>query len=289
MPIKSMTGFGTGCARAGGMRVVAELSSVNRKQLEVALRQPAGYESRVQKIVQDYLTRGRISGSIIVDTPNGMAMVEVDQERARAVVQKLRASAKKLQLEDDLCASTLLEIPEMLKVRSEKHDFEEVFQLVEKALKAALKKLLTMRKREGCALNADLRARLQFLEAMLGQIKELAPGVVVKYREKLFRGLESSGIEILAKDERLLKEIALFGEKSDISEEITRLDSHVAQFKKLLRSTEPAGRALDFLAQEFFREINTIGSKANDFKITEQVMAFKTELERIREQVQNVE
>jgi uncharacterized protein (TIGR00255 family) len=105
----------------------------------------------------------------------------------------------------------------------------------------------------------------------------------------LFQGLENAGLQNVAQDERVIREIALFGEKSDIAEELTRLTSHIAQFKKMLRDKEPSGRSLDFLAQEFFREINTIGSKANDLKITEQVVAFKTELERIREQIQNVE
>jgi len=173
------------------------------------------------------------------------------------------------------------------------------FHGLEKALRAALKQLDTMRRREGRELEADFRSRLKTLESILAEIRTLAPQVVSRVREKLFQALESAfaeasadkkyGIEHLEQDERLLKEIALFGEKADISEEITRLKSHIRQFRKMMRSPEPAGRPLDFLAQEFFREINTIGSKANDLQITEQVVAFKTELERIREQIQNVE
>ena len=160
------------------------------------------------------------------------------------------------------------------------------FQTLEKALSAALKKLVAMRAKEGRELADDLKARLVALEAMLKQIETLAPQVVSKRRKKLFKTLETQGFE---KDERVLKEIALFGEKSDITEEITRLTSHIKQFRARLRSAEPVGRELDFLVQEFLREINTIGSKANDLKITQRVVAFKTELERIREQVQNVE
>ena len=142
---------------------------------------------------------------------------------------------------------------------------------------------------EGRELAADFRARLKTLESILSEIRGRAPQVVSNHRNKLFQGLEKAGLTDLAKDERVLKEVALFGERADISEEITRLKSHMQQFRTLLRSPEPTGRSLDFLAQELFREINTIGSKANDLEITKQVVAFKTELERIREQVQNVE
>jgi len=163
------------------------------------------------------------------------------------------------------------------------------FQSLEKALSAALKKLVAMRAKEGRELTDDLKARLNLLEMILQKIRTAAPAVLSKRREKMFQGLEKLGLENLSSDERVLKEIALFGEKSDIAEEITRLTSHIKQFRARLRSAEPVGRELDFLVQEFLREINTIGSKANDLEITQQVVAFKTELERIREQVQNVE
>lgn len=292
MAIKSMTGFGTGDAGAGELRVVVELSSVNRKQLEVVVRVPshlASFESRLQKIVQEYLSRGRVSGSILVESPAGETTVEVDTERAAAVIKKLRASAQELNLADDLTAGMLLEIPGLLSFPAQQQDPEEVFPVFEEALRSALKNLVAMRAEEGNALAADFKTRLKWLDAMLDQIKELAPEVVSKHRKKLLNGLASLGFDHLDEDERVLKEIALFGEKCDIAEEITRLDSHIAQFEKLLLSSDPSGRALDFLIQEFGREINTIGSKAHELKITEQVVAFKAELERIREQVQNVE
>jgi uncharacterized protein (TIGR00255 family) len=290
--LKSMTGFGAGSARAKGVLVSVELSSVNRKQLDVSLRLPSSltaFESRLQKTIQQQLSRGRVTGTILVETPSGESTVTVDQKRAAAVVETLRASAKKLKLEDDLSASMLLRIPNLLEVQSADQDPEEVFKSIEKAVKAALKKLVAMRSAEGRELGADFSARLGVLEGMLKEIIKQAPTVVVKVRKKLTQGLEKAGVEDAMNDERVLREIALFGEKSDISEEITRLESHIKQFRARLRSAEPVGRELDFLVQEFLREINTVGSKANDLKITEQVVAFKTELERIREQVQNVE
>lgn len=290
--IKSMTGFGAASARTEYAQVTVELSSVNRKQLDIVLRLPpqfAAVESRVQKIIQEHISRGRISGAVQLDAANGGAMTQLDEKRAEETVGRLRRAAKKLGLKDDLCASVLLQIPGLLKMQTAEQAPEEVFQTVEKALLAALKKLNAMRLREGKALEADFLARLKLLEQMLADIKLRAPEISSSYRKKLFAGLASAGLKNIAADERIIKEIALFAERSDISEEITRLASHIQQFKKILRGGEPAGRPLDFLAQEFFREINTIGSKANDLKITELVVQFKTELERLREQIQNVE
>lgn len=292
MPIKSMTGFGLASARAEGMRISVELSSVNRKQLDVVFRLPpslAALESRIQKIIQAQVSRGRISGSVQIELENGGTSVQIDQKRAEETVGKLRRTAKKLTLTDDLGASILLQVPGLLKAQSAEQAPDEIFQTLEKALSGALKKLNTMRVREGKALETDFLNRLALLETMLKKIGARAPRISSNVRKKLFQGLENAGLKNVAQDERVIREIALFGEKSDIAEEITRLKSHIAQFKKMLRGKEPAGRALDFLAQEFFREINTIGSKANDLKITEQVVAFKAELERIREQIQNVE
>jgi len=302
MALKSMTGFGAGSARADGMSISVELSSVNRKQLEVALRLPPqliSFEPQLQKIVQQHLSRGRVSGTVTLELPDGEISVTVDEKRAEAVVKKLRASAKKLKLDDDLSASMLLKIPGLLDFqtleptasdfRASPSEGNVFFQSLEKALSAALKKLVAMRAKEGRELTDDLKARLNLLEMILQKIRTAAPAVLSKRREKMFQGLEKLGLENLSSDERVLKEVALFGEKSDIAEEITRLTSHIKQFRARLRSAEPVGRELDFLVQEFLREINTIGSKANDLEITQQVVAFKTELERIREQVQNVE
>ncbi|MFA7257437.1 MAG: YicC/YloC family endoribonuclease [Kiritimatiellales bacterium] len=295
MAIKSMTGFGAASAHADGIRVTVELSSVNRKQLDVVFRLPpplAALESRIQKVIQEQISRGRISGNVQLEAANGGAMIQIDQKRAEETVEKLRRAAKKLNLTDDLSASMLLNIPGVLRFQgAEKFEATGTagFQTLEKALTAALKKLNAMRAREGKALETDFLARLKILEQMLEKINARAPDISSNVRKKLFQGLENAGLKNVAADERVIREIALFGEKSDIAEEITRLASHIAQFKKMLRSSEPSGRSLDFLAQEFFREINTIGSKANDLKITEQVVAFKTELERIREQIQNVE
>ncbi|MBM4152949.1 MAG: YicC family protein [Kiritimatiellaceae bacterium] len=292
MAIKSMTGFGAAAVRGDGVRVTVELSSVNRKQLDVAVRLPSSLmslESRIQKIIQDHVSRGRISGTVQLESASGRDAMQIDVKRAGSAVDQLRKTAQQLKLPDDLNATVLLQIPGLLQMQTMTQSPDELFPAVEKALIAALKKLNVMRLREGKSLEKDLLQRLGLLEAMLADIQTIAPQITIKVREKLLQGLEQAGLKNVAADERVIKEIALFGERSDIAEEITRLESHIQQFKKMLRGSEAAGRALDFLAQEFFREINTIGSKANELKITQQVVAFKTELERIREQIQNVE
>ncbi len=298
MALKSMTGFGAATAKADGMQISVELSSVNRKQLDVSLRLPyalAGLEARAQKRIKETVSRGRVTGVVQLEAANAQGEAQIDLKKVDATVKQLRAAAKKLKLDDNLSAADLLRIPNLFQAPSTDKSAEEFFPTFEKALTVALKKLETMRGREGKALEVDFRERLKVLEANLAEIRKLAPLVVSKHRKKMFQGLESAFDEVsadkkdFAKDERIVREIALFGEKADISEEITRLKSHIQQFRKMMRSPEPVGRPLDFLSQEFFREINTIGSKANDLGITQQVVAFKTELERIREQVQNVE
>jgi len=290
-----MTGFGTGSAKAGGVQMLVELSSVNRKQLDVSLRLPpplTGSEATVQKIIKETVSRGRISGTVRLEAAGGRADVQLDMLKAESAVKQLRAAAKKLKLADNLNAADLLRIPGLLEFQSSEPLSDTGaagFQCLEKALRTALKQLDAMRRQEGRELEADFRARLKTLESILSEIRKRAPLVGSRVRKKLSQGLDSAGLKHLETDERVLREIALYGEKADISEEITRLKSHIQQFRKMMRSPDPAGRPLDFLAQEFFREINTIGSKANDLQITEQVVAFKTELERIREQIQNVE
>ncbi len=295
MSLMSMTGRGTGSVGGRLARVEIELSSVNRKQLDVGVGLPrflASFESRVQERIQRVLSRGRVSGEIRVTWAEAAQAlgVRVDEARARAHVEAVRTAAKKMGLTDDLKASMLLSLPEVVVSEYRAADFEALWGVVEQALEMALTGLQAMRKKEGAALGRDLRARVKQLGGLAGEIGERAPGVVVTYRENLLKRIgEALPGTDLAGDERLLKEIALFADRSDITEERVRLDSHLKQVDDLLKKGGVVGRTLDFLVQEMGREINTIGSKANDGEITRRVIAFKTELERIREQVQNVE
>ena len=293
MALKSMTGFGTGSASAGGISVTVELSSVNRKQLDINISLPRNLvtlDAQVQRMVRAVFSRGRVSGIVRVETTDGTAgTVKIDDKLAGLYVEGLRKTASQLQISDDLSMEAISRLPGVVSMEQEDMDADHVAGVLEKAMEQALRGMARMRAAEGKALEKDLRMRLDLLEEMTKAVRKLAHTVVSSYREKLFQRLEEAGLTDLASDERMLKEIAIFADRCDISEELTRLKSHLAQARKLLRSSEPAGRTLDFLCQELFREINTVGSKANEVEITRQVVTFKTELERIREQVQNVE
>lgn len=293
MALKSMTGFGEGAASSAEIRVTVELGSVNRKQLDININLPrnlVALDAQVQSMVRTEFSRGRVSGVIRVDAADGSAgAVKVDDQLAAQYVEGIRKVSGKLKLNDDLGAETIARLPGVVSIEQDDLNADHVSVVLDEALGKALRGLSKMRAVEGKALEKDLRERLGLLDELVKSIRKLAPTVVSCYREKLFQRLEETGLENLATDERIVKEIAIFADRCDISEELTRLKSHLAQTRKLLRSTEPVGRTLDFLCQELFREINTVGSKANEVEITRQVVAFKTELERIREQVQNIE
>ena len=290
-----MTGRGAAAAAGRLARVEVELSSVNRKQLDVDVGLPrflAAYESRVLETVQGRLSRGRITGEIRVTWAEAAqaAGAKVDLGLARAAVGALRAAARKLDVPDDLKASDLLALPGLVSFAHGERDLEALWPTVRQALEAALAKLQAMRKKEGAALGRDLRARLGTLRKLAREIAARAPGVAETYRANLRKRIAAAlpGSD-LAADERLLREVALFADKADVAEELVRLDSHFRQAADALRAGGVVGRALDFLVQEMGREINTIGSKANDAEIARRVVAAKAELERFREQVQNVE
>ena len=290
-----MTGRGAAAAAGRLARVEVELSSVNRKQLDVDVGLPrflAACESRVQELVQSRLSRGRITGDVRVTWAEAAqaAGARVDLGLARATVAALRAAAKKLELPDDLQASALLALPGLVAFEHGKRDLEALWPTVRQALEAALAKLQAMRKKEGAALGRDLRARLATLRTLAGEIAARAPGVAETYRANLLKRIAAAlPNPDWAADERLLREVALFADKADVTEELVRLDSHFRQADGLLKQGGVVGRALDFLVQEMGREINTVGSKANDGEIARRVVAAKAELERFREQVQNIE
>ncbi len=291
----SMTGRGTGAAAGRLARVEAELSSVNRKQLDVDVGLPrflSAYEARVQEKIRRAVSRGRVTGEIRVAWTGAAqaAGVRVDAGLARAAVTALRAAAKKLDLPDDLKASALLALPGIVAFEPGGRDLAALEPTLDKALDAALAKLKAMRKKEGAALGRDLRARLATLRNETAEIAARAPGVAGAYRANLLQRIAAAlpGTD-LADDERLLREVALFADKADVVEELVRLDSHFRQADDLLKAGGVVGRTLDFLVQEMGREINTIGSKANDGEIARRVVACKAELERFREQVQNIE
>lgn len=294
MSLNSMTGFGQGHVRRNGLRVDVEISSVNRKQLDISVNMPRPLQSLepwIQEQVSHHISRGRVSLQVGVQSAGdgGAAGVRINQVLARRLAKELRKAAADLGVRGEIALADLIRIPGVLIVEDAGADPERARPLVEEALARALKAFAAMRRREGLALVRDLAARLDLLEKFARQIGALAPTLPRRYRTHLRERIRQLAGDLPVSDERLEKEVVIFADRCDIAEELTRLGSHFQQARGMLKQKEPAGRALDFLAQEMFREINTIGAKASDAAVAAVVVGFKTELERLREQVQNIE
>jgi uncharacterized protein (TIGR00255 family) len=293
--MKSMTGYGRGECAQDGFKITVELSSVNRKQSEISLvlpRELEVLEAQIRDVLNRSIARGRLTGRVTMHAANGQSSskVRLNAPLARAYVKELTKLAKDLKIAGPVTLDILARAPGVLETDEEMADAEDFWPAVNKALESALTTLLKMREREGAHLAEDLESRIALMRKSATQIQKRCPEVQKRYREQLIQRIQSAGVEAPAVDEeRLLKEIVYFADRSDISEELTRLQSHFQQFNDCLTSKEPVGRMLDFLAQEMNREINTIGSKANDSLISRAVVILKTELEKFREQAQNVE
>lgn len=270
-----------------------EINSVNRKQAEVVVQMPrelAELEARIRKTVLGVVSRGRIQVSINLERGQAaLSSVRVDEALARAFRAAFADLSQTVGHEVLPEASDYLRQPGVFNTGNGEMDAAEIWPAIQPALDEALAALASMRETEGSHLRQDLLDRLGALAAFAQKIAADAQGRAIRQRELLFKRLRDAELELDPSDERVLREIALFADRCDISEEITRLESHFAKFREYLHAAEPPGRALDFLCQELFREFNTIGSKASDAGIAQTVVEAKTELEKIREQVQNVE
>jgi uncharacterized protein (TIGR00255 family) len=291
--MKSMTGFGRGEARQADTTWVVECSSVNRKQLEIAVNLPrdlSDLETQIRNQVAAVCSRGRVNVSLRGDRPTTEGvMPRLDEAVASRYLDDLRAMSARLGIAADLSLSELIRLPGVLVNESREILAEEIWPVVQVALTASLDQFVAMRKAEGDHLSVEIEMRLSTIESLASKIAEKAPSVPEHQRALLRQRLEQAGLPLPLDDERLIKEIALFADRTDISEEISRAASHLKQFRSYLSSDEPVGRSLDFLVQEFFREFNTMGAKCNNAEIAHHVVSAKTELEKIREQIQNVE
>jgi len=292
--MRSMTGYGHGETVRGGCKFTVELNSVNRKQSDVAMTLPkelVELEPRIRDEINARLTRGRINVVVAYhrSAGRGGAPAMLDEGLARAYLRAIRRLGKELKLEGGVTLDTLLRAPGVLKLAEAELSAAAVWPDVRAALEKALRQLVKMREKEGRFLAADLGARLEVMARGLAAIRREAPDAVKRYREQLQARIKEAGLETPVDDERLAKEVVLFADRCDISEELTRLESHLAQFREQLGSDGAVGRTLDFLSQEMNRELNTIGSKANAASVSQWVVQLKAELEKIREQVQNIE
>jgi uncharacterized protein (TIGR00255 family) len=288
-----MTGYGRGEVDHGGVKLSVELNSVNRKQSDIVVNLPrdlAELEPRIRATVNEKISRGRLNVLVTLqESANGAHQLALDTGLARSYHEAMLTLQKELSAPGEITIGTILQAPGVM--RSPEHSVDPVkaWPVLQQALAAALAELVKMREREGKHLAKDLIHRLKVLRKEIKEVRAAYPEVVKKYRSALVERIEKAGLNLPMDDERLLKEIAFFADRSDISEELTRLESHLAQFAHHLRKNEPVGRTLEFMTQEIFRELNTLGAKSNDAAISQHVVACKSELEKIREQIQNLE
>ncbi len=293
-----MTGFGLGEVEAAGLVVRTEIRSVNHRFLQARFRLPSEFaelEPRVDALLKKSLSRGAVTLTVNVTRAAAPTAIHVDEQVAGRYVKLLRKAAKGLKLEDDLKLSNIAELPGVVNVRSDEKGHQREAKLVLKSVSIALARLVEMREAEGLSMEADLKKHAKLVAGLRNKVAKRMPKVVAANHEamrlraeKLLKGSSANG-DARIEPEDLARELAILAEKTDVAEELARLDSHLAQLESFLKKGGELGRKLDFLVQELYREANTIGSKASDAQVAHAVVELKTYIERIREQVQNVE
>ncbi len=291
--LKSMTGFGTGRARAGDEEISVEVRAVNHKHLEVKVRLPrelSALEPAVLRAVRSRCVRGAVDVAVrrSASTASG-AVPTVDVAMARAWREALRGVARAVDMADVPTTAQIAALPAVIRMEEPVADLGVAEATLERALTEALDALAAMREREGRALEVDLASRLARVATLTAEVAALAPRTVEAYRARLHERVAELLKGAPVDEARLVQEVALFAERTDVAEEATRLQAHLEAFRSFLASPEPAGRRMDFLVQEMHREVNTTGSKSQSTEVSTRIVELKAELERIREQVQNVE
>ena len=291
--ILSMTGFGRSSVVRNGREITVELRSVNSRYFEYSSRMPrtcSFMDSRLKKQLNQRVTRGKLELSLTVQSVEAAdTVVTVNMELARSYQQALRSLSEELCIKNDLTTSLLTRFPDVLATRHADVDEEQLWEDVSAVTAEALDRFVAMRAAEGEKMKADVENRLNFLEECVGRVEALSAGRVEAYTNRLYEKLKVLLEDRSIDDARVLTEAAIFGDKTAVDEETVRLRSHIAQYRSILELDEPVGRKLDFLTQELNRETNTIGSKCQDLDITRTVVDMKAEIEKIREQIQNLE
>lgn len=288
----SMTGYGCGTAEIAGGRVTAELRSLNHRYGEVVIRLPRGLsplEDRVRALVKSCVQRGRVEVFLNLDLTTSDRCVRVDRPLVLAYYQALKELQELLKLPDPPGLAELLAVPALVSVSEQELDLEGVWPGVESAMGQALGVLCAMRRQEGAVLGAELARRFDAIQRLAQEAAGLSATVVEHYRQKLQQRLEAWLGGLTLDEQRLAMEVALLAERSSIDEELTRIGSHLDQCRMALESADPVGRRLEFLTQELHREVNTIASKSTDVTLSRLVVELKSEVEKVREQVQNVQ
>ncbi len=291
--VYSMTGYGRGEAQGGPGRVVVELRSVNHRFLDVVIRTPRELsilEDRLRAEVQQRVDRGRLEVYVSVDREGQPRHeLQVDKNLALAYHKALKEIQNELNLAGSVDLSTLAQLPDVFVLEEVQEEANQYWPLVQQAARHAVDSLLDMRANEGRSLAEDMLQRISSIEGEVAAIHERAPLNVSEYRERLRARVEELLGETAVDNDRLEAEVVYYAERSDITEELVRLESHLSQFRNTVGSEGAVGRKLNFILQEIHREVNTIGSKAGDAEIGRSVVEIKTQLEKLREQVQNIE
>ncbi len=291
--ILSMTGFGRGTAVRNGREITVELRSVNSRYFEYASRIPrtCNYlDSRLKKQLNQRISRGKVELSLTMQEVDAAdTVVAVNLELARSYQQALEQMSQTLGMRNDVSAGLVSRFPEVLSTHHADVDEEQLWEDVSAVTAQALDRFVAMRAAEGEKMKADIESRLAFLEQCVGRVESLSAGRVENYTARLYEKLRVILEDRELDDARVLTEAAIFADKTAVDEETVRLRSHIAQYREILSLDEPVGRKLDFLTQELNRETNTIGSKCQDLDITRIVVDMKAEIEKIREQIQNLE
>ena len=289
----SMTGYGRVAASSDGRELTIELKSVNNRFLDIGMKLPrqlSFLEDALRKLLNDSLNRGHVD--VFVNYRNlrsDAKTVRVDEALLKAYLASARESAQAMDLVDDLTLSRALTLPDVTTILPADEDQQALMELGRAAMTQAIENLKVMRHKEGQRLKLDLSARMDTMTGYAAAIEKRAPAVVEEYRAKLTARIEELLGETEVDRARLATEVAIFADRAAIDEEIVRLNTHLVHFRELLEADEPVGRKMDFLVQEMNRECNTIGSKANDGELTSIVLLSKAEIEKLREQIQNIE
>lgn len=288
-----MTGFGREHRIIGGREYLVEIRSVNSRYYEFNAKLPRAYmylEEKLKTLIKGKISRGKVEISLSVYNISGKeTAVSVNEGVVENYITALRAAGEKFGLMDDLTLSSVFRMTDAFNVVRAEEDEEEIWAAVKEVAEAALSRFVEMRETEGEKMKADVLEKLGNIEAMIEKVCEYSPDNVRAYREKLTAKMTEILGDKQIDEQRILLEAGLFAEKTAVDEETVRLKSHFSQFRSMLDSPEPVGRKLDFLVQELNRETNTIGSKAQDIRVTRIVVDVKSEIEKIREQIQNIE
>jgi len=291
--IKSMTGYGRAHEVVDGRDILVEIRSVNHRYNEFSSRVPRAYgylDEKLKTLLQESVSRGKVEVSVLINNLEGKdALIEVNKSIAHGYISALRKVNEELNLNDDLNLSILSRFSDIFNVTKTVEDEEEIWNAVKQVAVLAFKSFIDMREREGSKLKEDLINRLEKIKISVKSIEDFMPAISENYRSRLYNKIAEILEERTIEEQRILTEVAIFSEKIAVDEETVRLYSHLEQFNDLLKENNPIGRKLDFLVQEINREINTIGSKAQGLEVTKVVIDLKSELEKIREQIQNIE